>query len=514
MKGINKNIKPILDYSTVEFELSNTTNKSVNVDLFNSNNNVVVPEENPIGSFPNSLGRLLPPTGQNRAIAIDEKRNNLGVFDVGVGSFSIVNIKTGVLLSQQIGLTYGGVVKVIYVDVTDKYYAIKTGLILQLNSNTGEIEESISVGGASPNDIVFNPLNNNLYVTISSAKILAYVNINSFSLPNVNQINIPTLTGTPKKIILSTVNNVTYLLDDTDNKVWTINTSINILSGSITTGVGSPKLGIYVVNNQQVYYYDSSTGRIKFIDVNTNLVVGQTIVLSSDMADMTYSSDLNYLWLYVSSNNNISVLDAGANLVISTTPINPIYNGQIVYSGNFNSIYFTTNLSLVQEMVSNSSSFNISGSSNYNSFVRDNLVNPKKLDRVMIYAEDNQDLINAMGLIEEDASGESCSETKLPNTTVGTGQFQGQIGQLDLSNFILDVTTKINYTIPAFTKVTWVIYYKEYKRKDFLRGMTMIQEHDVRKPIDPDTYDEKHLIDTALTPNWMDMMETRNLINK
>ena len=40
----------------------------------------------------------------------------------------------------------------------------------------------------------------------------------------------------------------------------------------------------------------------------------------------------------------------------------------------------------------------------------------------------------------------------------------------------------------------------------------MIEAFDASKPKDPDTYDEKYLIDTQLTPNWTEIMETNNFL--
>src|SRR3989304_3608533 len=109
--------------------------------------------------------------------------------------------------------------------------------------------------------------------------------------------------------------------------------------------------------------------------------------------------------------------------------------------------------------------FSIQGTTNYNSFVRDTLVNPKKLDRIMIYASATADLIQPLIPTIIDATGNSCSEVRNPELTISSNQFQGLIAQIDFENFILNVNTYITYSILRQRTVSIVLYYKQYDRK-------------------------------------------------
>lgn len=156
----------------------------------------------------------------------------------------------------------------------------------------------------------------------------------------------------------------------------------------------------------------------------------------------------------------------------------------------------------------------ISGSTDYNLFTRDILANPKKIDRIMIYGQSNTNLVNNLTINKVDATGDSCAYPILPLTIVSSNQFQGQIAQLDVKDFVLDVTTNINYTIPKNTTVKWVIYYKEYVKSDMLAGRVMISEFDSMLVSNPDTYDEKYLTDTALGNKWSESIELKKIITK
>ena|SRR3990167_5924324 len=152
----------------------------------------------------------------------------------------------------------------------------------------------------------------------------------------------------------------------------------------------------------------------------------------------------------------------------------------------------------------------ITGSSNYNQFVRDNMVNPKKLDRIMIYAQNESNLFRPVLVNTEDATGNTCSDAYLPNITVSASQYQGKIGQLDFKDVVLDVSTTLNVTIPSHTTIKWVLFYKQYDKSDLLSGSVAIKSLCSKKGTQ--TYDEKYLIDTALISSWVTIMETKNFI--
>jgi len=156
--------------------------------------------------------------------------------------------------------------------------------------------------------------------------------------------------------------------------------------------------------------------------------------------------------------------------------------------------------------------FSIQGTTNYNSFVRDTLVNPKKLDRIMIYASATADLIQPLIPTIIDATGNSCSEVRNPELTISSNQFQGLIAQIDFENFILNVNTYITYSILRQRTVSIVLYYKQYDRKNLLSGNVTLNSLDVKMVKDADTYTEGYLKKTRLTPNWEKNMQVKNFI--
>lgn len=156
--------------------------------------------------------------------------------------------------------------------------------------------------------------------------------------------------------------------------------------------------------------------------------------------------------------------------------------------------------------------FYITGTANYNQFVRDNMVNPKKLDRLMIYAQSTSNLDIPILVNFEDATGNTCRETFLPSITVSPYQYKGGIGQLDFKDVVLDVETTISTTIPKRTTIKWVLFYKQYNLSNMLSAASQIKT--ICPQIPQQAYDEKTLMDTALViPNWTSLIEVKNLMS-
>lgn len=512
-----KNRNTDLEYSTVEFSLTNPTNTAINVNLFDNNNLIDVPSALPINSYPNTKDREFSTFPTSNCIAIDDTRSYIAVADTSQ-SFGIANLKTGETIVSFTSSSYFDITELIYVTATDKYYAVRDNEILvQINSTTGVIEAEIDISlGLDLKGLAFNVQNNNLYFADNISKQVYYINIYSFNLSSLNSIIGLPAVGSINNVVYIPSNNYLYVLNDGASLFSLIDCSTNLYVSDLSIGIGKPNGAVYNSVNNQLYYYNFSTNLIKILDIPSNTLSPATILLSGKIFVMSYSANTNHIWCY-SNGNAVYILDANLNTLVDTLVIPTLTSGKLAYSNSLNTVYVTfkkATAPLMVELIAPNSTFYIIGSSDYNLFVRDSLYNPKKVDRIMIYAELNSNLTNAIQINTEDANGISCSDIKLPNTTVGTAQYQGQISQLDFDNLILDLNTSLNYTIPAFTTISWVLYYKQYHTTDLLSGTVTIDEFDATPINDPSTYDEKFLIDTDITTEWTELMQTKTILKQ
>ena len=506
----NPNRKQDLEYSTVEYNLTNATGSSVSANLFDSNQLADIPDSNGLGAYPNIFGQQIGSV-TSEGIAYDNTRKYLiagrasmtAIYDVVSDTF--VTTASNTITST----------KMIYISSKDKVYSVgATAQISIINPATGDEELVITVPDATAQlvDLAFSPVNNKLYVkdeSFTNSLWVIDVETNTVSSEVI-------IAGTSKSITYSSSNNSIYIFRTNGaGSVLQLNCGTDIIVSTIV-GTGKADRGIYNSENNQLYYENSTGNNISIIDVATNTVNGATVTpVGGEVSSFAYSSSTNHIWLFSFIDGSIKIIDANSNTVVNTflTPVG--WNGQIIYAEGINTVYASSGTGVIpyiQQIDASGNQFYIDGSSDYNQFILDNLVNPKKLDRIMIYAEKNSNLLNSIRVNTKESTGESCGVTRLPNTTVSSAQYQGQIGQLDFDDYILDVTASMNYTIPAFTTIKWIIYYKEYKRSDMMAGRVMIESFDVDRPDDPDTYDEKYLIDTQLTPTWEEDIEINNFI--
>src|SRR3990167_10717199 len=151
----NKHID--LQYNIVQFNLVNPTNAAVNVDLFDTSVLTDVASQIPVGAYPDTLGRQITSFANSNCIAIDESRGYITYTD-NTQLFTIQNIKTLETIVALNTAAYTNITSLIYVALTDKYYAVQNGYnILQINTLTGVIEATISLNPAVVlDDMLFN----------------------------------------------------------------------------------------------------------------------------------------------------------------------------------------------------------------------------------------------------------------------------------------------------------------------------------------------------------------------
>lgn len=509
---LNPNNIPKLEYSTVQFRLVNPTPNSVEVEI-DTNTLTNINTAPVIGVYPNTLGQQISVGTTYDGLTFDTTRNNIITGDAS-GNIRVIDASSRQVLYSTTSTVASE--RMIYIDTLDVVYSIgKVGIsgniVAVINPSDGTEITTVTIPtiGVTFSDLVYCPTNGIVYLKDGSAdQRIWFLNSNTNTI--IGSI-LPA--GITLNIEYVSSNDSVYIFDLTGS-IYQLSCTTNTIVATIG-GAGTAVLGSYSSDNDQIYYQDSAASVIKIVNVASNTIIGTTIAgFAGAITDMAYSGNTNHIFIVHEGADAIKIVDATSNAVVTSLAIPADWDGNIVYANTINTAYTSPNSpaagDYIQEITASGSQFYVEGSTNINLFIRDTLTNPKAIDRIMIYGEENSNLLEPLKLTKEDANGLACSYVKLPNITAATNQYQGQIGQLDFEQlYVLDVTAILNYTVPAFTTITWVVYYKEYQRGDLLSGKVMLEEHDVKKPYDPDTYDEKYLMETALRPSF----ETNDILN-
>lgn len=152
--------------------------------------------------------------------------------------------------------------------------------------------------------------------------------------------------------------------------------------------------------------------------------------------------------------------------------------------------------------------FYISGTANYNQFVRDSLAGPKKIQRIRVRSTNQTALTNPINFIKLDANGIGCSYPQFPDNSMSVTQLNNTIAQMDVDDFTLDVNGLIQYTIPANTTISWNIYYQELELINMLSNKAQYNYQSTIICPKSLTYTDAWLEQTKITNNWVDYFET------
>jgi len=510
-------LKPIkldkdLLYNTIELELTNPTASPVAFNVFNSNVLSSVPDTNGVNTFPNALSNQITVGSMNSAVTYAPSNNRIYSGN-STGLIQVINPST-LEIEATIQAT-SGAANLIYASGVDKIFGIDTSanVIHVIDVATNTLAFTITSVGAIFGDIVYSSINSQIYVTDTVAGTVQVYNAVTYTL-----VTTIALGGAPNYLGYSEITNEVYISEFAAG-IEIINGSSNTITGSIG-GFGIAAFQVYNSVDQEMYVFDGGLLSFVRVDVNTASIVGAPIGgFGADVVAGAYSPKDNIIYAADFFSGFIRLIDGTTKTIILSIPIPPFFLGQVIYASGIDQLYFATDgiapFDYIQQLSGTNNQFFIGGSTNYDQFIQDTLINPKKVDRIRIDAGDIGQLSNTLGIKVEDASGLQVNYSKLPNVTIATNQFQGQIGQVNFDNLILFSGTSIDYIIPPLTTITWIVYYKEYKRADLLAGnINGYYEFDVEPPFDINKYDEVYLEKTRRKPTyeWYQNFESANFI--
>lgn len=510
-----KQQQEILQYSMVEFNLHNATASNVVVNLFDPNT-AQISETNGAGAFPNTLGQQIALAAAYDGICYDSTRKTIITGDAA-GNIRIINTLTGLVIFSTTCTV--APIKMIYIPTTDTIYAIgvltadkSQNKVAVINAADGVQITTITIpiGGGNMSDIAYSTTSNKVYVKDRSADQKLWV-LNPTTNAVTTSITMPTGSFSSGITYVSS-NNSIYVFEQVLSTVMQVSCVTDTITDTIVAA-GRAMIGIYNSVNDQIYYQDLTAGLIKIIDVATNIIDATTSIagFGGTITDMAYSSVSNNIWATDGTAFNINIVDASLNTTTTLAIGASFGSGNLTYADDINTLYATPDVTgvstYIQQITASGNRFYIDGTISYNQFVSDILANPKKIDLISIHAESNSNLNNSLKFNYLAATGKAASFYKIPKNLVSVMQKQAQIAQLAIKDFILSVSTNITYTIPAFTNITWIIYYHEFELSKIFAGKVMINEFNEKNNTPIETKQ-----DLEQTASWVNFMETNNWI--
>ena len=449
--------------NVVQFNVTNTTSSPIYIDLFNTSQGLSNIPSTPTYIYPpNSVVTTYGSGVYNFSIvsnigflyAIKISSNELDIYDLN--NTLVTTLTIGINLDS---LVYNYNDNTLY--ITDS----GANLIYIVDCNTNTVLTSIS----TPFGFgwgVYNGLNNSIYYSAGSSG-LHIVNCDtntvsvSFALP-------PTF-STIFYIALDDDNNYLYMTDNgVVNAIGVFDCTSNTYLSNIT--IPSILAGGFLTLNQQTNTLYISQSDIGIIDCTTNTFISSISLTASILPSFACVDTLNNQIYFACQDGSTLLLNGTTNSIvlndsIATAPLiycvfNPITNSVIYnYLSASTLLQFTT-------IGITTSSYYISGSSNYNFFLNNLNAEPIIVQMIRIFVGNQEQLYNQFQLTKIDSDGNQIFLPDFPINQVSSFQQQGNISELKLEDVVFDGRTYINqYKLNANETISMeIIYYIQIDR--------------------------------------------------
>ena len=121
--------------------------------------------------------------------------------------------------------------------------------------------------------------------------------------------------------------------------------------------------------------------------------------------------------------------------------------------------------------------FYISGSTNYNNFIRDILNSPAWVRRIVFYSNTDVNFNQVLNQTYTDANGIQVNVPRIPSLSIGISQFQTGIGMVDFKddNFVLGINEFFsNFFVGANSQITLILIYNQIEKSSLLSDKTKL----------------------------------------
>jgi len=148
---------------------------------------------------------------------------------------------------------------------------------------------------SEPSGIVYNPINNSLFIVSDTTSIIFEINLNGILL---RQINI--IANDLEGITLSKNSDTIYVVEESDNLVTSFlldGTKINSFNVDVSTNSSNGLEGITIDNNFNIYIVNEKLPRDVIILRNHVEINRYEITGMNDLSDICYDYSLDCLWI-------------------------------------------------------------------------------------------------------------------------------------------------------------------------------------------------------------------------
>lgn len=455
-------------WQIVDFEITNSTASPVTMNLFDVNTPTTVPTGiiNP-SYYPTTLGSAITVGTSPRGIAYNSLNNTMYVTNHGGTTVSVINCTTNAVVAtitvgnSPRGIAYNSADNTMYVTL---YF---DGEVVVIDCETNTVTGSpITVGSAVIPDIVYNSVDNTMYVSNNGSADISVIDCDTNTVTATIALSF-----SPNIIAYNSYSNTIYVPDATD--ITIISCSTNSILSTISSVATNISYIEYNSTNNTMYVADDVADDVVVIDCSTNTISGSPISVGTTPNSLKFNSINNCIYVTNSGSTNIYIINCVTNAVVSPTITMATTPFAIEFDSVDNRMYVINTANAAFPITAPAPPIYItSGSINYNQFVRDLAVNPKRMKQMVLITSSTQ-LVKPLTFSFTNMVGKTYYAPRHPNLSITQHMPQNTIAAIDLNpeevESVLDEHTFISdYTILGNTTVTMIIYFKELVRDHLL----------------------------------------------
>jgi YVTN family beta-propeller protein len=472
MAIISKKNKELYDLgkgdNLIEFDLVNSTASDVTYDLFNTTTLSLVPTS-PSGVQlpPSYVSFVTAQVGNPSGIGYNSLSNTVYCITNGIN----IRVINSTLTSPVTTITTNAgaaLTNIVYNNINNSMYvtALNNNNVRRVDCNTNTIIDTIAVG-ATPNGLCFDSLNNRVYVGNEASNDVSVINCNTNTV-----IATVAVGNLPIGLAYNSLSNTVYVTNNISNDISIIDCNTNTVISTLNPLANPIRSITYDSLNNRMYIGQGTINAVLVLDCFTDTFIS-TIPTTSSVSQLLYVSAFNLVYVNLFSGGTI-VIDCSTNTIVNTIGGGNIPSG-IVYNTIDNYIYVprksTFTISLISSLSPPPIPYIGGGSFNYNEFIQDIINNPVGVDRLILVSQQNTTNFNqVLNVVYKDANGIETQNPFIPSLSVGTSQFQSGIGKVDFnSELVLGVNQYFsNFLVKANSTVKVLLIYKQLEKSKLL----------------------------------------------
>lgn len=504
----------------VQFNIVNPTNSPFTIDLFNGYNQVPIQANPSPITNPTIISGNISVGTQPVGIVYNPNNNFIYVANSGSNNISVIDSSTDSLYSTiSVGTTP---VEMAINSLNNAIYVVNQGSnnVYIIDCNTNSVigsPISIALGG---NGIAYCTSNNKMYICNVPSGNIQVLDCSSNTIINTISTGANVI-----GIVYNSTNNTMYVSRNTSNDVLVIDCSSDSILGSPISVGNNPTQMAYNVTNNTIYVSNSGSDNVSVINCVSNTVIATISLPSSPFlyefpVGISFNSLTNSIYVGChetsdTTNGSVLVIDCNTN-IISENPftVSGGYSPRsIVFNNYSNKIYTSNNAYGSDSLTVIVSTVNpyISGTTDYNQFVRELQNIPKRVRHIRLTTESYSQMAVPLYLQKRDANGIFCGVPRIPTEDLKPEDYQSFICELPFKpkELILNNNEIISqYTVAPNSTVGMVIYFDEIDMSDLLSEKLNVYNQIETKvedlnTISEATLDRRYENRPTVKPSWL-----------